>query len=435
MQHTPGTKKKLEIPLFELILSLSSVLDLIDPHVANHHLQTACCSYQMARMLDFSPEKTEELVLAASLHDCGIFSLSEKTNIMNLEAVNPHHHAETGYGLLKTCEPLKGAAEIIRFHHLPWQNGAGQEFRGIPVPPESHLLQLADRVSVLAHKGEEILGQSRDIIARIIERSGSIFKPDLVDAFKAISGKESFWLDLASPHHSRRMPGLLEKNGINVGDGDLIPLTNLFSRIIDFRSPFTANHSSGVAACAAKLSSLAGFADEEVHMMNLAGNLHDLGKVSVPSEILEKPAALSQDEINVVRGHTYHTFRILEPINDLAVINEWASFHHENLDGNGYPFHLRGEEISAGSRIMAVADVFTAITEDRPYRKGMPREKATALLENMVEKEKLDGDIVLMVKDNYDDINEARQQAQNNSAEQYRFFRESLLAREKSSPR
>ena len=97
--------------------------------------------------------------------------------------------------------------------------------------------------------------------------------------------------------------------------------------------------------------------------------------------------------MGIIKGHTYHTFRILHTIGGMPRITEWAAFHHEWLDGNGYPFRHEGKDLTLGARIMAVADVFTAITEDRPYRKGMAREDVLSVLNEQAQGTVLDGDV------------------------------------------
>lgn len=154
-------------------------------------------------------------------------------------------------------------------------------------------------------------------------------------------------------------------------------------------------------------------------MMKVAGYLHDLGKLAVPAEILGKPGKLTNDEWNIIRSHTYHTHHIVGAIPALEVINTWAAFHHECLDGNGYPFHIKGDDVPLGSRIMAVTDVFTAITEDRPYRKGMTTEEALWVLQQMVADLKLDGSVVSGLREHFDEVNSARVDAQATSEEEY----------------
>ena len=168
-----------------------------------------------------------------------------------------------------------------------------------------------------------------------------------------------------------------------------------------------------------ELTKLSGFSDRECHMMEIAGFLHDLGKLAVSNEILEKNGALSDEEIHEMRKHTYYTYIILNKIKGLEHISTWAAYHHEKLNGNGYPFHVKGEDFSKLARIMAVADIFTAITEDRPYRAGMSEDEAVRVLNNMVENGSIDGTIVKLVQDNAAHINDVRAKAQQAALEEF----------------
>lgn len=145
-------------------------------------------------------------------------------------------------------------------------------------------------------------------------------------------------------------------------------------------------------------------AEFEVQLMEVAGNVHDLGKLAVPNAILEKPGKLSEEEFQVMKKHTYFTYTILNTIGGLRQLPEWAAFHHERLDGKGYPFHLSGETLDTGARIVAVADVFTALAEDRPYRKGMDSGKIVDIVRRMVAEDKLDGQVVQVLADNMEGI-------------------------------
>ncbi|HON68699.1 MAG TPA: HD domain-containing protein, partial [Phycisphaerae bacterium] len=199
---------------------------------------------------------------------------------------------------------------------------------------------------------------------------------------------------------------------LTIDEASLGPVAEIFGRLVDLASPWTAVHSAGVTATAAALARLMHFSPREQQLMRAAGYLHDIGKLSVPSAILDKPGKLTREEFLVVKAHTYHTYHILEAIGGLTQVSEWAAFHHERLDGRGYPFHLGDDELTLGSRIMAVADVLTAITEDRPYRKGMDRAEAMSVINKLVDKGGLDGQVVRVLEAHYDEIVDERQLVQ-----------------------
>ncbi|MBI5213250.1 MAG: HD domain-containing protein [Nitrospirae bacterium] len=412
----------IRISFFDLVSALSTSMDLVSPAIVNHQMRVAYIAFCIGKELGLSQDQQGELLIAGALHDSGAFSLKERLDILNFEFQDPHKHAELGYLLLKNFKPFADVSGIVRFHHVLWNDGIGTEFNAMAVPIGSHILHLSDRASVLINEEQEIIGQSKMISGFLKKGAGKLFVPEIVDAFRRASDRESFWFDVMSPHINiivRRLGGI---NNAAINDEILLDLADLFRRLIDFRSRFTATHSSGVVASAESLARLAGFSSEECLYMRVAGSFHDLGKLAVPAEILEKPGKLTEDEFAVVKRHAYHSYTIMDHIKGLETINKWASFHHERLDGSGYPFRVRGEELSVGSQIMAVADVFTAITENRPYRKGMGSEDAKSILNRMAQNSALNPDIVALLTDNFDEVNSLRMAAQEISIKEYGEF-------------
>ncbi len=412
------------ISVFDMVMCLSDALDLISPALVNHHKRVAYIADSIARELGMPEEERVNLLLAGALHDTGALSLKERLDALQFEIAEPLKHAEQGYVLLKRFKPFQKMSAIVRFHHTYWERGRGEEFQNMKVPLASHILHLADRVSVLLSENN-ILGQVRNIRDNINKHKGTMFVPELVEAFDNISARECFWLDCISPYLTDILARRAPTHYVELKGELLFQLAKLFSRVIDFRSRFTATHSSGVAACASVLARLAGFSEKECLMIEISGYLHDLGKLAVPPEILEKPSKLNSNEFNQIKSHTYYTFRVLETIPGLKEINTWASFHHERLDGRGYPFHCKSDELSLGSRILSVADVFTAITEDRPYRKGMGSNEARRVLQQMAGGA-LDPYIVSILNSNFNKVDEARRAAQLAAEREYERLRNEM---------
>jgi HD-GYP domain-containing protein (c-di-GMP phosphodiesterase class II) len=419
-------KETFRVDLRDLVLCLSRAMDLVSPAVAEHHRRVACLATMLARELGFPADETQELATAAALHDAGALSLRERLETLRFELDSPWKHSELGYRLLKTFKPFAGVAPLVRYHHLPWSDGRGASHEGLPVPRGSHLLHLADRVTVLVKGRGNILGQTRRIRCLIEEGAGRKFVPEHVEAFRALSEKESLWFDFSYGSPAQTETEASTPASFDLDLAGLESLGRLISHIIDFRSRFTATHSSGVAATAGVLAGLCGFSEERCLMMRVAGRLHDLGKLAVPAEMINKPSKLFRSEFNVMKSHTFYTYRILEPLGELHTINTWASYHHERMDGRGYPFRVGAEELSLGSRIMAAADVFTALTEDRPYRKGLPRERVTRVLRQMARSEKLDTGVVSTLLERYDQMDAARREAQREAEAEYDAFMQGI---------
>jgi len=153
-----------------------------------------------------------------------------------------------------------------------------------------------------------------------------------------------------------------------------------FAWVIDAKSPYTYEHSEGVSSIAEQIAARLGFAPADVIRLRHMALLHDIGKLAVPNRILDKPAALTPEEIRIVREHPRHSYQILSrvPIFDELALD--ASAHHERLDGRGYHLGLDRTRLSRSARVLAVADVTDALRADRPYRKGMPPDAVAQLL-------------------------------------------------------
>jgi HD-GYP domain-containing protein (c-di-GMP phosphodiesterase class II) len=249
----------------------------------------------------------------------------------------------------------------------------------------------------------------------------NMYHPETITALNQLAELEYFWIESRMLPHNRIIPKSILSSRLDTIDLDQLKgFAKVFGQIIDFRSRFTATHSSGVAAVAMELTEISGFSETECKLMEVAGFLHDLGKLAIPNEVLEKNGKLDCKELNIMRKHTYYTYDILSKIKGLEQVTVWAAFHHEKLTGYGYPFHITGNALTRFSRIMVVADIFTALTEDRPYREGMDVGKAMRILADMAETDEIDKKIVALVEDNLQRIDKVRIVAQENALREYK---------------
>ena len=395
-------QRKVSVNLGNLVLSLSDAMDLASPSLAQHQQRTAFIVWEMGKAARLSEERLEKNFMAALLHDIGALSVEEKISLHNFEIKDAETHCIRGEFLLEKVPWLKDEAQIIRFHHREWQDR--KESIETHFIFESQVLALADYLERLINRNQYILHQHEDIISKIKSHTNSLFHSHIVDLLLTASDREEFWLDLVST----RLYSLLLHDGpfrkIEIELSSISLIAELFRNIIDFRSRFTATHSSGVAASASILSRLFGLTGTETELMEVAGNLHDIGKLAIPNGILDKPGKLTKEEMAVMKSHTYFTYSVINTIGGLQQIAEWAAYHHERLDGSGYPFHCKADELSTGARILMVADIFTALAEDRPYRKGMSREGISQIIKQFSDRQLLDTKIVNLLFKNFDEI-------------------------------
>lgn len=392
----------LKLSFSRLMVSLSYCLDFVSHGLDRHHQRVTFTALALAETLGLPATDREDLFTAGIIHDAGASTWREKADLQQFDVDNPWDHCRRGAQLFSRVSFLAPLAEIIFCHHDCWTGPNASRYAGSEIPLTSRILHLADRVDVLLHTGNtHVLQKREEVLDRLQALSGQTFDPELVTAFKEIAARESFWLDLTSPFIRDVLVTYPADMVPEVTPGVLQEVAHLFAAVVDAKSPFTHRHSRGVAQVAAALAAEMGFSQDEVLLMEVAGLLHDLGKLSVPDEILEKPGPLTRDEFSVIKQHTYYTYHILQEAGDLEPLPAWAAYHHEKLDGTGYPFHIAAAGLSTGSRLMAVADTFTALREDRPYRAGMIRPDIERILQEQVTNRALDQKPVEALLDNY----------------------------------
>lgn len=170
----------------------------------------------------------------------------------------------------------------------------------------------------------------------------------------------------------------------------IVSLTNL----VEAKDAYTENHTRRVADLAIALGKRKALDKEQLKHIEIGAMIHDIGKVSTPESILNKPSALTKEEFEIMKAHPEAGARIIRPISSLQKPSELVLSHHEKLDGSGYPNGLRGEEISIETRIITICDIFDALYTDRPYRKGMSIEKALEIIKSDADHGKLDAELV-----------------------------------------
>jgi putative nucleotidyltransferase with HDIG domain len=159
-------------------------------------------------------------------------------------------------------------------------------------------------------------------------------------------------------------------------------IVKTLARSIDANSTWTAGHSERVTRTAVKLGKTMGLGDQDQKRLQIGGLLHDIGKIGIPTHILDKHGKLTDEEFTKIREHPAKGARILEPLEQLSDVIPLIEQHHERFDGMGYPYGLAGSEIDPCARIIAVADVFDALRMDRPYRSGMPLEDVVVFIKD-----------------------------------------------------
>lgn len=388
--------------LNEVTMALSDALDMVGVEDVNHGKRVGYMAAELGRALGLDEQSLTTLLHAGLLHDLGVSS-TRVHNQLGHSGVpqNSGPHCERGASLLAGFEPLHRLGPLVLHHHTPWErlkDGALSANAAVL----TNLVAFADHVDVM------LSADGRASIRRYVAReevhhaanagSGTLFHPDIVRAFNEVSRAGAFWFTL-KPRDVREfvVRHLGEGPGRTLDLEGVAGMAQLFSAIVDAKSAYTLEHSAGVGRLTRYLGETLGLPAHTCKEMEIAGLLHDIGKLSVPDEILEKPSALTSEERALMQRHSFDTYKILKRIRGLDEIALWAGHHHEHLDGTGYPFCANRSGLPLEARVLAVADVFQALAQRRPYREGMPPATVLKLLHTFVAEKKLDGDVVNLV--------------------------------------
>ncbi len=419
------------VSVAEVFSALSFALDITEGHPFGHALRTCLIGMRLAQRMGLPMVDQRDLYYALMLKDVGcssnaarvfeLFGGDERVAKRDLRRVDWANyfkaarfalaHAAPGASWFERACRVAGlaavgpraAAELVetrcmrggdiatRLGFSPqvaaalrsvdehWDgHGHPRGLRGQEIPLLGRIIGLAQTLEVFG----ALEGPPAALdVAR--ERGGRWFDPTLVAAAEGLEAELSHWCGL-DEHALQQAVRDCEPGdaALLAGSGTLDRIAEGFAAVVDAKSPYTATHSARVTEIAVGIAREMGYAPAELAALRRAGLLHDLGKLSIPNSILDKPGPLTSEEWELVRLHPFFTQCVLERIRGFGSLAVVAASHHERLDGRGYHRGLRGEAIPPGGRVLAVADMFEALTANRPYRPALPEETALKILEN-----------------------------------------------------
>lgn len=399
---------KIKVDARQAFLTIARALDYVGIDDTHHAHRVAYMAYECAQLLGWPPLKLEKTFYAGLLHDCGVTSSKEHLRLLgDMAPAAVDKHCEKGYQSLKDNPLLSEFSEIVLYHHTPWE-----ELKELPLDEEikdiTALIHLADRVDFLrARYAEESHPEAvtlyEGIIAEnILSKKDTLFQPYFAEVMAKLVNIDGFWF--AMDYERIEKIGLEFKSFVpfnhELGMTEITGLALFLANIVDAKSPFTYHHSEKVALLSKMLAEHAGLPVENCEMVYVAGLLHDVGKLRTPDEILYKNGPLEGVEVSIMKRHSVDTLITLDRFFPDSKIGIWAANHHEKLDGSGYPYQLKGDQLDIESRIIAIADIFQALSQHRPYRGQLSFDEIYQIMEPMVTDGKLDGDIFAYIVNN-----------------------------------
>ena len=378
----------------KILLVVNRALNLVDPRLMDHGLHVAYVLQDLLKTegrLDSQSRK--ELGIMALLHDIGAYQTEEIDNLLRFETdKNVWTHAIHSYLFLKRYFLYDDGARVVLYHHARFQDHWDEDR---DILRYGQMLHLADRVCVW-HDREH---RSKEGLLRHLEAlRGTEFDPYCLDLLYRTDRQHHTWEQLDRP---LTLDDLTDCQDIFFREA--ATYLNILVDAIDFRSRVTVLHTRGVMEISRELAHLMNFSEEMQSKIYYGAMIHDLGKIGIPVSILEKPGKLIPDEWVIMKQHVTLGEQIVAGCMDQEII-DIGMRHHEKLNGKGYPYGLTGEQLSPAQRLLAVADVLSALYMQRSYKDAFSKERCLTILRSMADNNELDGEIVSLVQQNFDDM-------------------------------
>lgn len=429
-----GGGLEMEIDIVGLVSACSYALDCIEAelvHVTNRHgKRVAYISVCMAEKLGIHGAALQDLAICALLHDNALTQyISEEIQENDIlhrkmeaewkseqvgrditdahdEAYNPEIvknvaavaqkkislHCTYGEQNIKKLPFYTDVAGAILYHHENADGTGAFGKRWDEIPLFARIIHLCDMVDIMGNScnfSDESWIRAREYVRR---NRNILFDGECADVFLEVFSGENF-ANMSQDKFEEELWKKIPRDKRNCDFETCKGIADFFAGIVDYKSEFTGKHSLGVAQKAAALAEFMGYSEADIEKIYMAGALHDIGKMAIGNEILEKPGRLTDEEFSRMKNHAGYTYMILSEVEDFDEVRDWAALHHEKLDGTGYPFAKKADELNEPERIMACVDIYQALTEARPYKDGMPHEKACSILEDMAEKGWIDAGV------------------------------------------
>ncbi len=418
-----------QLRLAELLGALSHALDLTEGQPKGHCIRCCWIGTQLGTRLKLWPDELSDLYYTLLLKDLGCssnaaricqlylsddigfkrgFKLIDGSLPQALRFVLGHTGLEAGLAerFRAIVNILKNGGEISRELiearcHRGAEIAARMRFSkqvcdgiqnlderwdgtGKPLGLKDNAIPLFSQIALMAQVIDvfNIANGPDAALKEIQNRAGTWFDPVLVEAFAEIQSEPDFWDTMQEKDLSDLVLDLEPAKAKRYVDEDYLDqIATAFAQVIDAKSSFTRGHSERVAVFTDMIAEEMGLSRERRRWLNRAALLHDIGKLAISNSILDKPGKLSDQEFAAIKSHPKHSEDILASISIFADLASVAGGHHEKLNGKGYPRGLAGDEINLETRIVTTADIFDALTADRPYRPAMPVPKAYEIME------------------------------------------------------
>lgn len=396
----------------DLAIAFSKALDLAEGKEIGHAQRVCYIATSIADAIGIEEPSRSGIYFAGLLHDIGVTPASADlfraagvdemaifapaplapradshrgaSVFADREAIDDaiESHGPLGADFARKLELGEECARAIEHHHERW-DGTGYPvgFTGDETPLEARIIAVADAVEVLISENPNALVARRRVAQSLQELAGTMLDPAVVDTVLGLSRADSFWLGLYAEDLAETVRALSHNLDVRKSRKRVQRFAETIAELADLKRGHGSHHARLTAQHAERLANEIELDEATVELIRIGALLLDVGLLGVPARIMSKPDILSVTEMQLMRQHPSNSEQILQDLSGLEEVAQWVSRHHERPDGKGYPDMLEGDEIPLESRILAVADMWSALTSNRPHRSalGVPEAKQVLL--------------------------------------------------------
>ena len=386
----------------QIIRIANRMLFNINNNIVQHNERTAYLALKLAQAQPMNGRcSLTNLVILALFHTLGFFRqdllYNETPFSSDIQFFGDVKKIESkymfSYYYLEFMTPLKNDAQALEGFNQPFDETL-KKF--IYQTDYKSIIYMCARASDFMAKNPD-----SPFPADVNRLAPGYFDPVFAQAFNSLNKNNALIEEIKTTDYLGQLEGYLYR--LRMKPDDTHQILKLLVYFLDFKSTVTLTHTINTACYALSLGKRQKLGDEDLNVLFTSAIVHDIGKIATPTRILEFPGKLSPEDMGIMRYHVNHTKRILGKIVSQEIFDT-ASRHHEKLTGKGYPSQLSAEELNTVQRTLTIADITSALTDNRSYKGEFSKEHTLGIINKMTEEGELDTGIVNILNQNFDDI-------------------------------
>lgn len=374
-------KKELAFNLNNFLLSISVALDLVEKDIThtslNHSKRLTFLSLKLGERFDLTPQEMSDLCTFTLVHNISL----------KYEKENTKEYFTYAEECIKDLPFLCGYKNVLMYQSENYDGSGIFGLKGKAIPLLSQIISFSHLLEKEFDLSAKNIENKKGIIDFLEKNEGILFSEEIINHFLDVGSKVDFWLDIQNEKDILYyIFGTLPDFTIALSFEDILKITTVFSNLVDKNNTF-------IEKCS-KMADFYKFNHKEKQTFLIAASLQNIGKLAIPNKIILKDSKLTDAEYKVMKTYPYYTKKILSNLIGFNDITTWASRVQERIDGEGYPYGLRGDALSLKDKLMATLNIYNSLLEIKPYREAYSHKKSIKIMNELASNNKLDKTIV-----------------------------------------